>query len=54
MELVDDSLVDKLTVSGTPEECRRKVKMYEEAGAKCPCFMVVSSNEEAVIDAFSE
>jgi len=43
MELVDDSLVNKLTFSGTPEECRRKVKMHTEAGVNCPGLIVISS-----------
>jgi 5,10-methylenetetrahydromethanopterin reductase len=28
--------VQQITASGTPEECRAKVREYVEAGATCP------------------
>ncbi|MEM4092762.1 MAG: LLM class flavin-dependent oxidoreductase [Conexivisphaerales archaeon] len=35
-ELVPDQIIDTLTVTGTPEDCRRKVKKYIETGATVP------------------
>lgn len=54
MELVDDSIVNKLTVSGTPEECRRTVKKYVEAAGSSPVLCVNSPDWQGVIDAFAE
>jgi 5,10-methylenetetrahydromethanopterin reductase len=36
MRLVPDDVVQQITASGTPEECRAKVSEYVEAGATCP------------------
>jgi 5,10-methylenetetrahydromethanopterin reductase len=36
MRLVPDDVVQQITASGTPEECRAKVREYVEAGATCP------------------
>ena len=36
MRLVPDEVVQQITASGTPEECRAKVAEYVEAGATCP------------------
>lgn len=36
MRLVPDDVVQQITASGTPDECRAKVSEYVEAGATCP------------------
>ena len=36
MELVPDEVVQLITASGTPDECRAKVREYVDAGCTCP------------------
>ena len=47
--LVDDRLVDLLTASGTPEDCRKKVKQYVESGATCPILYPLGDDVELMI-----
>jgi alkanesulfonate monooxygenase SsuD/methylene tetrahydromethanopterin reductase-like flavin-dependent oxidoreductase (luciferase family) len=47
--LVDDRLVDLLTASGTPEDCRKKVKRYVESGATCPILYPLGDDVELMI-----
>jgi len=54
MELVPDEVVQLITASGTPEECRAKVREYIEAGATCPVLYPLGENVCAMIDAFGE
>jgi len=52
--LVPDSLVEKITASGTPEEARAKVQEYINHGATCPILYPVGGNVRLLIDAFTE
>lgn len=54
MELVPDDVVQLITASGTPEECRIKVREYLEAGATCPVLYPLGDDVRAMIDAFAQ
>jgi len=47
--LVDDKMVDMLTASGTPEDCRRKVRQYMETGATCPILYPLGDDVRLMI-----
>ena len=53
MTLVPDEVVQLLTASGTPEECRAKVQEYVDAGCTCPILYPLGDDVEAMIDAFA-
>jgi 5,10-methylenetetrahydromethanopterin reductase len=53
MMLVDDKVVDMLTVSGTPEECRTGVQAYVKAGASYPVVLPITPNVKQIINTFS-
>jgi len=52
MELVDDKVVDMLTVSGTPEDCRTGVQAYVQAGASYPVILPITPNMKEMINTF--
>ncbi|HSQ21051.1 MAG TPA: LLM class flavin-dependent oxidoreductase [Blastocatellia bacterium] len=53
MKLVPDEVVQLITASGTPDECRAKVQEYIEAGCNCPVLYPLGDDVRAMIDAFS-
>jgi 5,10-methylenetetrahydromethanopterin reductase len=53
MKLVPDEVVQLITASGTPDECRAKVKEYVDAGCTCPVLYPLGDDVVAMIDAFS-
>jgi 5,10-methylenetetrahydromethanopterin reductase len=53
MRLVPDEAVQMISASGTPEECRAKVREYVEAGCTCPILYPLGDDVEAMIDAFA-
>ncbi|NOZ28504.1 MAG: LLM class flavin-dependent oxidoreductase [Chloroflexi bacterium] len=53
MELVPDEVVQLITASGTPEECRAKVREYVAAGCTCPVLYPLGDDVYAMIDAFA-
>ncbi|MEW6059793.1 MAG: LLM class flavin-dependent oxidoreductase [Actinomycetota bacterium] len=53
MKLVPDEVVQMITASGTPEECRAKVREYVEAGCTCPILYPLGDDVRAMIDAFA-
>jgi 5,10-methylenetetrahydromethanopterin reductase len=53
MKLVPDEAVQLITASGTPDECRAKVREYVEAGATCPVLYPLGDDVRAMIDAFA-
>ncbi len=53
MELVPDDVVQLITASGTPEECRRKVQEYLQAGATCPILYPLGDDVRLMIDTFA-
>ncbi|HKP87797.1 MAG TPA: LLM class flavin-dependent oxidoreductase [Blastocatellia bacterium] len=53
MKLVPDEVVQLITASGTPDECRAKVGEYIEAGCTCPVLYPLGDDVRAMIDAFA-
>lgn len=53
MRLVPDDVVQLITASGTPDECRAKVQEYIGAGCTCPVLYPLGDDVQAMIDAFS-
>jgi 5,10-methylenetetrahydromethanopterin reductase len=53
MKLVPDEVVQLITASGTPEECRAKVRQYVQAGCTCPVLYPLGDDVPAMIDAFA-
>lgn len=54
MRLVPDEVVQLVTASGTPEECRTKVQEYIKNGCTCPVLYPLGDDVKAMIDAFTE
>ncbi len=52
-KLVPDEIVQMITASGTPEECREKVAEYVRGGCTCPVLYPLGADVHAMIDAFS-
>jgi 5,10-methylenetetrahydromethanopterin reductase len=50
--LVPDEVVQLITASGTPAECRAKVNEYVEAGCTCPVLYPLGGDVPAMIQAF--
>jgi 5,10-methylenetetrahydromethanopterin reductase len=53
MGLVPDEVVQLLTASGTPAECREKVEAYVDAGCTCPVLYPLGDDVPAMIEAFA-
>jgi 5,10-methylenetetrahydromethanopterin reductase len=53
MALVPDDVVQLITASGTPEECRAKVQEYVDAGCTCPVLYPLGDDVPAMIEAFA-
>ncbi len=53
MRLVPDGVVQMITASGTPDECRAKVREYVDAGCTCPVLYPLGDDVRAMIDTFA-
>ena len=53
MGLVPDEVVQLITASGTPDECRAKVREYVASGCTCPVLYPLGDDVPAMIDAFA-
>ncbi len=53
-KLVSDDVVQLITASGTPDECRAKVSEYVKAGCTCPVLYPLGADVEQMVDAFSD
>jgi 5,10-methylenetetrahydromethanopterin reductase len=53
MKLVPDEVVQLITASGTPDECRAKVREYVDAGCTCPILYPLGDDVEAMVEAFA-
>jgi 5,10-methylenetetrahydromethanopterin reductase len=53
MSLVPDDVVQLITASGTPEECRTKVQEYLSSGATCPILYPLGPDVKLMIDTFA-
>jgi 5,10-methylenetetrahydromethanopterin reductase len=54
MKLIPDEVVQTITASGSPDECRAKVREYVDAGCTCPILYPLGDDVPAMIDAFAE
>jgi 5,10-methylenetetrahydromethanopterin reductase len=52
--LVDDSVVDLLSVAGTPDECRARLDAYRRSGIELPVLAPLDGAIDAVIDMLGE
>ena len=52
-KLVPDEVVQMITASGTPEECRAQVRAYVETGCTCPILYPLGPDVKAMLDAFA-
>jgi 5,10-methylenetetrahydromethanopterin reductase len=52
--LVPETLVERITASGTPAEARKKVAEYRRRGATCPVLYPVGGNFKLLIDTFAQ
>jgi len=52
MRLVPDDVVQQITASGSPEECRAKVAEYVAAGSTCPILYPLGDDVRLMIDTF--
>jgi 5,10-methylenetetrahydromethanopterin reductase len=52
--LIEDSVVDSLTVAGTPEECRRRLDDYRRSGVQLPVLTPLEGGIDAVIEMLGE
>ena len=52
--LVPESLIDRITASGTPEEARTKVQHYIQHGCTCPILYPVGGDVKLLIDTFAQ
>ncbi len=53
-KLVPDDVVQLITASGTPEECRAKVAEYLDRGCTSPVLYPLGPDKRAMIDAFAD
>jgi len=54
MKFVPEGLVERITASGTPEECRAKVREYVAKGCTCPILYPLGDDVKLMIDTFAE
>jgi 5,10-methylenetetrahydromethanopterin reductase len=52
--LVPDDIVQMITASGTPDECRAKVAEYVATGCTCPILYPLADDVRLMIDTFSD
>ena len=50
---VPDEVVQMITASGTPDECRAKVREYVDAGCTCPVLYPLGDDVDAMLAAFA-
>ncbi len=53
-KVVPDDIVQMITASGTPDECRAKVAEYVAAGCTCPILYSVGPDVRLMIDTFAD
>ena len=53
-KLVPDDILQMITASGTPDECRAKVAEYVAAGCTCPILYSVGPDVRLMIDTFAD
>jgi 5,10-methylenetetrahydromethanopterin reductase len=53
-KLVPDDIVQMITASGTPDECRAKVAEYVASGCTCPILYPLGDDVRLMIDTFAD
>jgi 5,10-methylenetetrahydromethanopterin reductase len=53
MSLVPDDVVQLITASGSPEECKKKVQEYLDNGATCPILYPLGDDVKLMLDTFA-
>jgi len=53
-KLIPEELVQNLCAAGTPEECRKKVREYIDAGCTCPILSALTPDVELLVDTFAK
>jgi 5,10-methylenetetrahydromethanopterin reductase len=51
--LVPETLIHRITASGTPEEARARVQEYRRHGCTCPILYPVGGDVKLLIDTFA-
>ncbi len=54
MRHIPDEIVQKITASGTPDECEEHIQSMIEAGCTCPILYQLSSDVKLMIDTFAK
>jgi 5,10-methylenetetrahydromethanopterin reductase len=54
MKIVPDEAVQMISASGTPDECRAKVREYVDAGCTCPILYPLGDDVRLMIDTFAD
>ncbi len=54
MQYVPDSLIERITASGTPTEVRAKVEEYRRNGCTCPILYPLGDDVKLMIDTFAQ
>jgi 5,10-methylenetetrahydromethanopterin reductase len=52
--LVPDEIVQMITASGTPEECRAQVRAYVDSGCTCPILYPLGADVQLMLDTFAD
>ena len=52
--IVPDSLIERISASGTPDEARKKVQEYIDNGCTCPSLYPVGGDFKLLIDTFAQ
>ena len=53
-KLVPDEIVQMITASGTPDDCREKVAEYMRTGCTCPILYPLGDDVSLMLDAFAD
>jgi 5,10-methylenetetrahydromethanopterin reductase len=53
-KLVPDDIVQMITASGTPDECREKVAEYMRTGCTCPILYPLGDDVSLMLDTFAD
>ncbi|MBI4789430.1 MAG: LLM class flavin-dependent oxidoreductase [Chloroflexi bacterium] len=54
MQFVPDDLIERVTASGTPDEVRAKVAVYNRNGCTCPILYPLGEDVKLMIDTFAQ
>jgi 5,10-methylenetetrahydromethanopterin reductase len=54
MQFVPDELIERITVSGTPDEVHAKVEEYNRNGCTCPILYPLADDVKLMIDTFAQ